>query len=133
MYVLCMQLKGDYVVEIEVHSYFNPSSRCAGPECGCTISDSSPTQGCRCCDGDFPTTSSCDIDNRDRCDNKFTYCLRHLAPLSTSVDGACSQAVSSVNTSMVNWNDVNISFAADVVLGLSNSFTLRGLDNAWMV
>ena len=113
------------MVEVEVQSYSNPGSRCTGPGCGCD----SP-QGCRCCDDNDDHVPSSSCENGLRCDNKFTYCLQHEASMPGS---GCSQTLSRASTSKVNWNDNSIDFSQDVVLGLNNSFTLIGLDNAWMV
>ena len=55
--------RGDYVLRVQVHSYKNPTNRCAG--CG-------DTRGC--CDN-----FECDDDSPPiRCDNEFLYCLRPL-------------------------------------------------------
>ena len=58
-------IKSDYVLRVRVHSYNNPSNRCAG--CG-------ETQGC--CDR-FNTTQ-CDDPPSLRCDNEFFFCVRPL-------------------------------------------------------
>ena len=54
-----MQVRGDYILSVQVHSYDNPESRCAG----CSM-----FQGC------------CDLDRINNCgslcDNEFFYCLR---------------------------------------------------------
>ena len=109
-----------------MHSYSNPSSRCAGPECGC---DDAP-RGCRCCDRIDPRGSCV---GAQRCDNRFTYCLQRAASLSAGGGAACSQNDGGARTSIVNWNDQSIDFTADEVLGLSNSFNLLGLETLWMV
>lgn len=63
------QVRGDYILSVQVHSYDNPSSRCAG----CTAA-----QGC--CD--LGRTFNCG----SLCDNEFLYCLRPLGTLSQSLE-----------------------------------------------
>ena len=124
------QFRGEYVLEIEVQSYSNPSSRCGGAECGCTSS-----QGCRCCDDniDDPPSPSCNARPKP-CDNQFTYCLQRRASAQPAREGGvCPQGSSRAETSGVNWNDARINFAAATVLGLSNGFTLPGVGSSWMV
>lgn len=70
--------------------------------------------------------------SNDRCDNLFTYCL---TPIITTplADEVCEGMSQKVTTTRTNWNDQEINFAGDVVLGLSNGFMLPGVNNTWKV
>lgn len=119
-------------MNIQVHSYANPTSRCAGPDCGCsnnqrTVADTS----CRCCDHSSTMDSTSVCEGMYRCDNLFTYCLMQMAAVSLS--NVCTDVSNKAQTNTTNWNDRPINFSRSSVLGLSNGFTIPGLDTAWMV
>lgn len=134
-YTICMlQFLGrcDYSVKVQVHSYRNPTGRCADERCMCRI-DRLDTF--RCCDN---SATACSIicENRLRCDNIFTYCLMRSNATTVPPDNSvCTDEAHRQRTTAVNWNDGDIDFSNvnDTVLGLQNGFRLTGLDATWEV
>ena len=105
-------VSGNYVVEVNVQSYNNPTNGCAN----CGIS---------CCDGLIQTTCTGQL----RCDNQFTYCLR--SHNTTATTRGCQGYTSKI--SEVNTDARLIDFSQPTVLGLPNPLTLTGLTNSWQV
>ncbi len=116
----CLQLSvlvsADYVVQVEMVSYSNPSN---------TRSDG------QCCDSPqgFDGVEPCV--RGERCDTYFIYCL--MPRFSTTVGCPRNEpgffAFSS--TSIVDGADID--FSQPTVLGLSNPFNLTGISTAWGV
>lgn len=72
--------------------------------------------------------------NSNRCDNLFTYCLMpEAATIEGDVPTVCDRALSKASTNRTNWNDQSIDFTREIVLGLSNGFSLPGISTAWSV
>ena len=108
-----MSVSGNYVIEVNVQSYNNPTNRCSTCRLGC-------------CD-DFALT---DCTGQLRCDNQFTYCLRSHNTRATT--RGC-QGYTSTSRSNVNTDGEDIDFSQPTVLGLPNPLTLTGLTNSWQV
>ena len=106
-------VSGNYVLEVKVQSYNNPTNGCVN---------------CHdvCCDSFTQTTCTGYL----RCDNQFTYCLRsHNTPATTR---GCQEYTSALR-SAVNTDGGGIHFSQPTVLGLPNPLRLTGLTNSWQV
>ncbi len=108
----CLQLSvlvsADYVVQVELVSYSNPSN---------TRSDG------RCCD---PGKGPCS--GWERCDTYFIYCLILRASTAT----VCTNKELTTRSSVI-WNGADINFSQPTVLGLPNPFKLTGISATWEV
>ena len=119
-----MSVLGDYVIEVHVQSYSNPTNKCAT-----CYTEYNQLPGC--CD-DF-TVQTCT--GQLRCDNQFFYCLR---PYNTPPDTeGCSDYTGTIRSS-VNQNGGQLDFSQPRLLGLPNPLRLQGLrnvslKNAWQV
>ena len=121
-----MQVEGLYNLEVRLHDYTNPTSKCPG----CIeVLNSEPG----CCDL-YGELTSC-VSNQ-RCDTYFTYTLRPLD--STQMGNNCSVPDSANHTNQTltsssNQDDGPLDFNSETVLGLRNPFILHGVDNEWRV
>ena len=105
-------LRADYVVEVHMQSYSNPTNRAAG-------------QGGDCCDPQSGGDHSCT--GGERCDNYFTFCLR---PLNTS---HTQRGCDTPNiTSEVALNNASIDFTQPTFLGITNPFHMN-VSGLWQV
>ena len=103
-------VRADYVVQVNVQSYSNPTNQAANRRGDCC--DPGPTTGCE----------------RDRrCDNYFTFCLRALNTLSR--EGGCDTPEI---ISKVAHNDAPIDFNQPTFLGTQNPFQLNAF-GPWQV
>ena len=127
------QVRGDYILSVQVHSYDNPSSRCAG----CRF------QGC--CD--LPLIDNCG----SLCDNEFFYCLRPLGTpnqslqvIEDTVDERsvetraaalqCMESPAAVRTSQVDLDAArNIVFTGTEYLGINNPIIFVVTMEKWEV
>ena len=109
---VCVSVEGLYQLEVTIFGYDNPTGRCQ--ECG-------NNRGC--CDR-FGSTS---CSGSDRCDSYFNYCLRTLG----STERGCTYFGNQRSES--NTDDRPLNFSQNMVLGLENPTTLRGLTNTYMV
>ena len=95
-------MSGSYVVDITLHSYMNPSGRCAL----CQDQDSSGTSLAGCCDEDFVRPSSQACPSTSACDPILTWCN------TSYIGGLCGPfGVSekySANSSSINLETSNI-------------------------
>ena len=98
-------VRADYVVEVHVQSYSNPTNRAVG-------------QGGDCCDPQPSTDSTCS--KLERCDNYFIFCLR---PLNTPRTQRGCDAPNI--TSGVADNNASIDFTNSTFLGITNPFFLN--------
>ena len=127
-------MRGDYILSVQVHSYDNPESRCAG----CSM-----YQGC------------CDLDRINNCgslcDNEFFYCLRpwgtpnqSLEVIEDTVDERsvetraaalqCMESPAAVRTSQVDLDaDRNIVFTGTEYLGINNPIMFTVTMEKWEV
>ena len=111
-YIASSHVAGDYVVEVHVMDYNNPTNGAAA-------------LGGRCCDHtSMPTCSG-----GYRCDNFFVYCLR---PFNTSAtERGCVDGLP-METSNHQGNDGSIDFNQSTVLGLPNPLPLT-VSGPWQV
>lgn len=110
---LSVFVSGDYVLEVHVMSYSNPTNGGEGLSGGC-------------CDGGEPPACT---GNR-RCDTYFRFCLR---PFNTpGIDRGCgtSAVVTSTDSEL---NNGSIDFTQPSFLGLDNPLSLSGLAPFWQV
>lgn len=108
-------IKGDYVIQVGLHGYDNPTNRLIA------------RPGDRdCCDGSPRNTCS----GFRRCDNRFSFCVR---PSGTSDIGTASCSSAVITSTETNSNDADIDFNTDTVLGLDNPLLLQGITTAWEV
>ncbi len=119
MQILLLQVEGNYILQVEVTSYDNPTNRCE--ECG------NPFSSQTCCDSRENVSICTGI---ARCDNIFSYCLRELG---TSERREDLQNCSTTSTSITNSDGAEINFTQPMVLGLENPFNLTGLTSEWTV
>ena len=110
---LVASVSGDYLVEVRVQSYNNPTNGCEDFNGGCCDSSDAAT-----CDGQL------------RCDNQFFYCLRFLNTQATS--RGC-QRYNTPLRSNINIDGRRIDFTQPTVLGLPNPIRLPGRTNSWQV
>ena len=116
----CLQLSvlvsADYVVQVEMVSYSNPSN---------TRSDG------QCCDSPQGFDGVVPCNRGERCDTYFTYCL--MPRFSTTVGCPRNEPgfLAFSSTSIIDGADIN--FSQPTVLGLSNPFNLTGISTAWEV
>ncbi len=103
-------VSADYVVQIELESYSNPSNRRLNGECCDQIDNTNCTN------------------EPGRCDTYFSYCLRRF---NTNTNGCpdLGTVVRSENASDRNF----ITFSQPIVLGLTNPLNLPGLSLFWQV
>lgn len=106
---LSVFVAGEYVLEVHVLSYSNPTNRCEAFSGGC-------------CDDRGPG-ADCNSGNH-RCDTYFRFCLRPFNTLNTSRDCATTAV-----TSTAVLNDNFIDFTQPSFLGLANPLALSGLDH----
>ena len=105
-------LKADYVVEVHMQSYNNPTNRAVG-------------QGGDCCDPQSGGDHSCT--ETKLCDSYFIFCLR---PLNTS---PTQRGCDTPNiTSEVAPNNDSIDFNQPTFLGITNPFHLNA-SGPWQV
>ena len=104
-----MFVAGDYVLEVNVLSYSNPTNRRASSG--------------GCCDG----TGNCNTGGH-RCDTYFRFCLRPVYTHSTS-----RECETTALTSSHVQDDGFIDFTQPTFLGLDNPLLLSGLITAWQV
>ena len=105
-------LRADYVVEVHMQSYNNPTNRALG-------------QGGDCCDPQPSTDSTCS--EHERCDSYFIFCLR---PLNTP---PTQRGCDTPNiTSEVARNNASINFTQPTFLGIANPFQLNA-SGPWQV
>ena len=102
---------GEYVVEVRTHGYNNPRNLLADGSC-CDINSTWP----------WPT---CAVPG---CDNVFYYCLRSLGSSNLREDCDGRRMISEIN-----FNDSQLNFSNDTVLGLLNPLPLPGLTRVWSV
>ena len=115
-----MRVCGDYVVEVSVQSYNNPTNRCVV----CTQPGYPNNPGC--CDDFSMRDGNCT--GELACDNYFTYCLEHF-----STSDISSECLTAGVTSGVNVDGAPIDFSQPTVLGLPNPILLNGPTTDWQV
>ena len=109
---LSVLVSADYVLQVEMVSYSNPSNR---------RSDGF------CCDPD----NGGECTGEERCDTYFAYCLR---PRSSTNRGCPNTAPGFIAISnSASPDGATIDFTQRTVLGLSNPFNLTGITTAWEV
>ena len=111
---------GNYVVEVHVQSYSNPTNRCA------TCYDDEDQIEPGCCD-DYTVTT---CNGHRRCDNQFLYCLTSLN--TSAFNASCGGYIGTINSG-INWRGQQINFSQPRVLGLPNPIKLTGLTDSWQV
>ena len=105
-------VRADYVVEVHVQSYSNPTNRAVG-------------QGGDCCDPQSGGNRSCT--ETKRCDSYFIFCLR---PLNTPpIQRGCDTPNI---TSEVAKNNASIDFTQHTFFGITNPFHLNA-SGLWQV
>lgn len=109
-------MQGNYVVQIRVNGYSNPSGKCKDD--GICY----PGREFYCCD--TCETSGCN--GWKRGDSYFSYCLKSY----NSTSGSPQHCV---GPSSANPNDGYVDFSEDEVLDLENPLNISGLDNAYEV
>lgn len=102
---------GDYVLEVHVQSYSNPTNRCFARSGGCC---------------DLSTSGVCA--GTSRCDTYFTFCLRSFN--TSEINRDCN--VTAVTSADV-LDDGLIDFTQPSFLGLDNPLLLSGLSTDWQV
>ena len=105
-----ISVRADYVVEVHVQSYSNPTNRAVGQEGDC-------------CDPVPGADSTCS--RNERCDSYFIFCLR---PLNTTQRGCDAHNI----TSEVAENNASIDFTNSTFLGITNPFHLNA-SGPWQV
>ena len=101
----------DYVVQVEMVSYSNPSN---------TLLDG------QCCD---PGNGG-ECKGKERCDTYFIYCL---VPHSSTTVGCLNTYTGSTAVSSYIEDGETIDFSQPTVLGLPNPFNLTGITTTWEV
>ena len=105
---------GDYVIEVKVKAYDNPTNGAADFNGGCC---------------DFEEKRNCTTIADEFCDNFFVYCLR---PFNTPVTlRGCVDGLPMETSSPVN-NDACIDFSRSTVLDLPNPLRLK-VTGIWQV
>ena len=114
---LSVLVSADYVLQVEVVSYSNPSN---------TRSDG------QCCDSPQPFNGVEPCNSGERCDTYFTYCLRPRFTEATTI--VCPNTEPGFIANSTNVVDgATIEFSQPTVLGLPNPFNLTGISTAWEV
>ncbi len=114
---LSVLVSADYVLQVEVVSYSNPSN---------TRSDG------QCCDSPQPFNGATPCNSGERCDTYFTYCLRPRFTEATTI--VCPNTEPGFIANSTNVVDgATIEFSQPTVLGLPNPFNLTGISTAWEV
>ncbi len=109
---LSVQVSADYVVQVEMLSYSNPSNKRSDGQC------CDPKNGGGC-------------SGIEHCDTFFIYCL---VPHSSTATWCPRTAPGFTAESMYYIVDgADIDFSQPTVLGLSNPFNLTGISPAWEV
>ncbi len=108
---LSVLVSADYVLQVEMVSYSNPSNRRSDGQC----CDSNSFGGCS---------------GGDSCDTYFINCL---LPHSSTNRGCPNTAPGFTAVSNVSLDGADIDFSQPTVLGLTNPFNLTGITRAWEV
>ncbi len=114
---LSVLVSADYVLQVEIVSYSNPSN---------TRSDS------RCCDSPPGFNGATPCVRGERCDTYFTYCLRPRFTEATTIECPNTEPGFTANSTNVV-DGAAIDFSQPTVLGLPNPFNLTGISTAWEV
>ena len=107
-------MSADYVLQVRVVSYSNPSN---------TRSDG------QCCD---PANNGGGCTGGERCDTYFTYCLRPRFTEAATIECPNTEPGFTANSTNVV-DGATIDFSQPTVLGLPNPFNLTGISTAWEV
>ncbi len=100
---------GDYTIVTRISNYTNPTNT------------GQNRRSDRCCDNERESDDTCI--NKNRCDNRFTFCLKVFDDMTNGIHSCIGQ----VFTSDINGDDAPIDFTQPRWLGLNNPLRLNGV------